>query len=107
MLTSSRAVGVLTKADAVPKGSKAREQWLEVIEGRNAEKSLLHGYFCTRQPDDEEREQGTTPAGARQAETYYFMNTEPWSKSSHKHRFGTGRLVETMSSLLERVIRET
>ncbi|KAI0027599.1 P-loop containing nucleoside triphosphate hydrolase protein [Vararia minispora EC-137] len=102
-----RTIGVLTKADAVPKGSRARDLWLEVIEGRNAKKSLLHGYFATRQPDDDERERGTTPAEARRAEARFFETSLPWSKSSHKNRFGITKLVETISPLLERVIKQS
>ncbi|KAI0321975.1 P-loop containing nucleoside triphosphate hydrolase protein [Amylostereum chailletii] len=102
-----RTIGVLTKPDVISKGSRSRDLWLEVIEGRNAKKRLLHGYFCTRQPDDDERDRGITFADARQAEARFFESTEPWSKSTNKNRFGIRKLVETLSPLLERIIKDT
>ncbi|EED79004.1 predicted protein [Postia placenta Mad-698-R] len=52
----TRTIGVLTKPDTLPPGSvKLRELWLEVLEGRSVSNHLVHGYFCTRQPDDAER----------------------------------------------------
>ncbi|KAI0066060.1 P-loop containing nucleoside triphosphate hydrolase protein [Artomyces pyxidatus] len=100
-----RTIGVLTKADVVAKGSKSRNLWLEVIEGRR--RPLLHGYYCTRQPDDDERERGISPTEARQAEAAYFDQNAPWSTSTHKHRFGIKNLAATLSPLLEKVIKDS
>ncbi|KAI0041018.1 hypothetical protein FA95DRAFT_1565838 [Auriscalpium vulgare] len=100
-----RTIGVLTKADVISKGSKSRELWLEVIEGRK--KPLLHGYFCTRQPDDDERERGITAAEARQVEMEFFETTDPWCRSTHKSRFGIKNLAKMLSPLLAQVIRES
>ena len=75
-----------------------------MLEGRNVQHRLTHGYFCTRQPDDAERRTGVSAAQARSSETAFFMKTAPWSKSSHQHRFGTPNLVKTLSSLLTNII---
>ncbi|TFY76660.1 hypothetical protein EWM64_g7352 [Hericium alpestre] len=99
-----RTICVLTKPDVVSKGSKSRGIWLDVLEGRA--KPLLHGYYCTRQPDDDEREGGMTPEKAREAEMRYFSTTEPWLSSTQKHRFGIKNLVDMLSPLLEKAIRE-
>ncbi len=99
-------VGVLTKPDTLSSGStKARSMWLEVLEGRRH--SLRHGYYCTRQPDDDERTRGITGADARAAELSFFQSTAPWSGSTHQHRFGTANLVQNLSSLLTHIIRES
>ncbi|OCH87803.1 hypothetical protein OBBRIDRAFT_827487 [Obba rivulosa] len=98
-----RTIGVLTKPDTLPPGStKMRELWLDVIEGRRH--PLTHGYFCTRQPDDEERVAGITAAEARQSETDFFKNNSPWSTAVYKDRFGTGNLVKSLSKHLTRII---
>ncbi|KZT22881.1 hypothetical protein NEOLEDRAFT_1180623 [Neolentinus lepideus HHB14362 ss-1] len=87
-----RTIGVLTKPDMLTSGAtKARDLWLDVIEGRRH--SLLHGYYCTRQPDDVERANDISAASARQAETEFFANTAPWSRSTQKNRFGTINLL--------------
>ncbi|KZT07896.1 uncharacterized protein LAESUDRAFT_811749 [Laetiporus sulphureus 93-53] len=102
-----RTIGVLTKPDTLAVGStKLREAWLELIEGRSDTNRLVHGYFCTRQPDDAERAAGITHAQARIAETEFFSSTPPWSSSSHQHRFGTANLVSTLSNLLIKYINE-
>ncbi|KII84204.1 hypothetical protein PLICRDRAFT_46578 [Plicaturopsis crispa FD-325 SS-3] len=101
-----RTIGVITKLDLLSVGStKVRDLWLEVIEGRRH--ALRHGYFCTRQPDDDERAAGVTPESARAAEADFFATTQPWAASVHQHRFGTSKLTATLSSLLVRVIDDT
>ena len=103
-MTDARS-GVLTKPDTLTSGAiKQQENWLDVLEGRNVQHRLNHGYFCTRQPDDAERRAGVSSAQARSSETAFFAKTAPWSKSSHHHRFGTPNLVKTLSSLLTNII---
>lgn len=103
-----RTIGVLTKPDTLPPGStKLRELWLELLEGRSANNQLMHGYFCTRQPDDEERATGITAPQARVAEAQFFASNSPWNKSSQQYRFGTQNLVDTLSKLLIQRIDET
>ncbi|KAI0673304.1 P-loop containing nucleoside triphosphate hydrolase protein [Trametes maxima] len=103
-----RTIGVLTKPDTIPAGStKRRQMWLDVIEGRNEEHALQHGYFCTRQPDDDQRLAKISPAEARAAETAFFRTTEPWSASVCPHRYGTQNLVKSISELLTRIISDS
>ncbi|KAJ7629835.1 P-loop containing nucleoside triphosphate hydrolase protein [Mycena rosella] len=99
-----RTIGVLTKPDMLSSGSKVRDLWLDVIEGRKHQ--LLHGYYCTRQPDDDERSRNITPAQARRAEGHFFATTTPWSTSTYKERFGTDNLVSTLSTLLVQIIND-
>ncbi|KAJ7468099.1 P-loop containing nucleoside triphosphate hydrolase protein [Mycena latifolia] len=99
-----RTIGVLTKPDMLSTGSKVRDLWLDVIEGRKHR--LLHGYYCTRQPDDDERSNNITPAQARRAEASFFAQTAPWSTSTYKNHFGTDNLVATLSTLLVQIIND-
>ncbi|KAI0753579.1 hypothetical protein BC629DRAFT_1554707 [Irpex lacteus] len=101
-----RTIGVLTKPDTLTAGAvKSKENWLAVLEGRRDK--TTHGYFCTRQPDDDERTKGITSAEARRAEKTFFESTSPWSGSKHRKRFGTENLVENLATLLSKVIDET
>lgn len=96
----------MTKPDMLTAGAtKACSLWLEVLEGRRH--PLRHGYYCTRQPDDDERSKGITAAEARAAETAFFQNTSPWAESTHRDRFGTAHLVRNISNLLTQIIRES
>lgn len=95
----------MTKPDMLTSGStKALELWQEVIEGRRH--PLIHGYYCTKQPNDVERSAGISSASARQLEMDYFNNNSPWKMSMHKGRFGTNNLVSTLSTLLVQIIKE-
>ncbi|KAM5536973.1 hypothetical protein V8D89_009302 [Ganoderma adspersum] len=102
-----RTIGVLTKPDTLPAGAtKSREIWLGVLEGRRHQ--LKHGYFCTRQPDDDKRLLGISPADARADELDFFKATAPWSTSSVAHsRFGTANLVKNISELLAGIITDS
>lgn len=84
--------------------TKAKELWLDVIEGRRHPLKL--GYFCTRQPDEDERANGLTQEGARQAESNFFNSTAPWSHhvKQYPERFGTRNLVSAISVQLARII---
>ncbi|KAJ7196517.1 P-loop containing nucleoside triphosphate hydrolase protein [Mycena pura] len=99
-----RTIGVLTKPDVLSERSNARNQWLDVLEGRKH--VLQHGYYCTRQPDDDERNRNITTAEARAAESQFFRSTTPWSASTHANRLGTDNLVSTLSTLLVQIINE-
>lgn len=93
----------MTKPDTLTAGAtKSRDLWLDVIEGRRF--PLRHGYYCTRQPDDEERANGITPSQARSAEQDFFSKTSPWSRSTRPQQFGTNNLIANLSKLLSQVI---
>ncbi len=78
--------------------------WLDVLEGRRH--TLKHGYYCTRQPDEDDRAQGMNPAQARLAEEDYFQKTHPWAESAQQTRFGTPNLVSDLSRQLSKLIDE-
>ncbi|KAK0196410.1 P-loop containing nucleoside triphosphate hydrolase protein [Armillaria mellea] len=100
-----RTIGVLTKPDMLPEGSvKNRALWLDVVEGRRF--PLKHGYYCTRHPDDADRNQGMTSEEARKAEMEFFTRTEPWNISIKPHYFGVKNLTAASSNLLIQIIQE-
>ncbi|KAJ7269617.1 P-loop containing nucleoside triphosphate hydrolase protein [Mycena rebaudengoi] len=81
-----RTIGVMTKPDMLSAGStKARDLWLDVIEGRRH--VLHHGYYCRLR----RRSSARLPPGRT---------------SSHKDRFGTANLISTLSTLLVQVIND-
>lgn len=103
--SNRRLSGVLTKPDMLSASSiNARNMWLDILEGRTH--PLKHGYYCTRQPDDLEREAGITTAEARATEVAFFSQNPPWSNSLHRQRLGIGNLVKTLSNLLIQIINE-
>ncbi|KDQ18068.1 hypothetical protein BOTBODRAFT_63785 [Botryobasidium botryosum FD-172 SS1] len=105
--TGQRTIGVLTKPDYLTSGStKRRQEWLDVVEGRSAHK-LRHGYFVTRQPDDDERAQGITAERARQVEMEFFNTQTPWNNSTEPRRFGTVNLTDSLSKLLTDIINKS
>ncbi|KAJ6593012.1 Dynamin central region-domain-containing protein [Mycena capillaripes] len=97
--------GVLTKPDLLSAGSTtARTLWHDVILGRRHK--LRHGYFCTRQPDDDERANGITAAEARRIETEFFARSDRWAMCPEQ-RLGTDNLISTLSSRLVEMISDT
>jgi hypothetical protein len=98
-------LGVLTKPDTLTTGAtRSKELWLDVVEGRDMRFPLRLGYYCTRQPDEDERRAGISNAEARQTESTFFTQTMPWSMSTHRSHFGTQNLVASLSRLLTRII---
>lgn len=103
----TRTIGVLTKPDTLTSGAtRSKELWLDILEGRDMRHPLRLGYFCTRQPDEDERRAGITNAQARRAEAEFFSRTPPWSLSSRPANFGTPNLVASLGKLLTRVIEQ-
>lgn len=100
-VTPLEPLGVLTKPDLVTT-IQQKTRWLDVIEGRAH--PLAHGYYCTRQLDEDQRSNGITTAEARAAEADFFLQTLPWARSAHQMRFGTPHLVANLSILLAEVI---
>lgn len=110
---SSTSSGVLTKPDMLTSGSiDAHTHWIQVLSG-NGPYPLKHGYFCTKQPDDEQRRLGITASDARTSENLYFETAKPWvglrendvaSGIKMRERFGMQKLVTRLSDLLVQII---
>ena len=94
---------MLTKADTV----KPREEgkWFNVV--RNREFPLDHGYYITRQPSTEERQDGIQWEDARAQETVFFGNESCCWSRENKDRLGTDNLIKALSKRLSRMIAQT
>lgn len=82
--------------------SQAQKLYLDVIEGRRH--PLTHGYYVTRQLNDDQRAKNLSNEMAREIEEAFFRTTKPWSQSKAADRFGTKNLSDALSRLLVDVI---
>ncbi|TFK69295.1 hypothetical protein BDN72DRAFT_796685 [Pluteus cervinus] len=111
-----RTIGVLTKPDMLTSGSlDAHDFWVKVLSGAGPY-PLERGYFCSKQPDDQQRRSGITPAVARKAEQDFFAKVESWSKIADtqiavgvrmRDRYGLPRLVASLSDSLIEIIGQS
>ncbi|KAG1896029.1 P-loop containing nucleoside triphosphate hydrolase protein [Suillus fuscotomentosus] len=103
-----RTIGVLTKPDTLGTGAiNQRRKWVEIIEGRSEEHTLMHGFYCVRLPDDSERAQRLSRAESQRRAAEYFDTTSPWKDVTERHRFGIPGFVSDISRLLIQLIEET
>lgn len=88
---TDRCIGVLTKPDCLPNGSRA-EKLQSVLDGKRFQ--LGHGYFVVKNPGQDLLDSGLTHRDARTQEDEYFARNEPWSStlSRYQDRFGTMNL---------------
>ena len=100
-----RCLGVLTKPDRLPKAYPL-DRIQNILSGRSFR--LGHGYYVTRQPDQEQINQGISYEAARDTEVKFFETITPWSShlQRHQNQFGTKSLNDRLSTLLEGAIRE-
>ncbi|RPA91160.1 P-loop containing nucleoside triphosphate hydrolase protein [Choiromyces venosus 120613-1] len=103
-LGEERTIGALTKPDTVGPGEYG--QWINILRGHSHR--LKHGYFVTKQPNQEQLVQGITHAQAREQEAEFFANTEPWKTelTDLKERFGTMALQSYLSKELGELIKK-
>lgn len=94
----SGSIAVLTKPDRIPPGDE--HGWLLLL--RNSRERHKHGWHCVKQPSSDEMRDGITWAEARDAETRFFMETEPWaSLDAFVHgRLGTVPLTKALGEML-------
>ncbi|TFK69296.1 hypothetical protein BDN72DRAFT_959668 [Pluteus cervinus] len=114
--TGQRTIGVLTKPDMLTSGSlDAHDFWVKVLSGAGPY-ALKRGYFCSKQPDDQQRRSGITPADARKAERDFFAGVEPWARIADnqisggihlRDRFGLPSLVASLSDSLVEIIGQS
>ena len=91
-------VAVLTKPDRLPPGEE--HSWLLLL--RNARERHKHGWHCVKQPSSDDMRDGITWAEARQAESSFFRETEPWSSLDAfvRGRLGTVPLTKSLGETL-------
>ncbi|KAF2275396.1 P-loop containing nucleoside triphosphate hydrolase protein [Westerdykella ornata] len=96
---TDRCVGVLTKPDRLPAGSRV-DKIRAILEGRSFK--LGHDYFVVKNLGQQEINAGFTNRDARAEEEKFFSTVEPWATElqSHKDRFGTAALQAYLSDKL-------
>ncbi|KAI5852607.1 P-loop containing nucleoside triphosphate hydrolase protein [Morchella snyderi] len=99
-----RTIGALTKPDTVGPGEY--DQWVNILRGNSHR--LKHGYFVTKQPNQEQLNQSIDHAQARAQEAEFFTKSEPWATDLQdlKHRFGTQALQSYLAKELGELIKK-
>lgn len=101
-----RTMAVLTKPDRLEKGIPLGP--LEkILSGDEDAFPVGHGYYVTKQPDQQQLNQHLSRQDAREEETRFFTTQEPWSTDlAHHHaRFGTESIRKKLSTLLFEAIK--
>ncbi|THH11229.1 hypothetical protein EW146_g8124 [Bondarzewia mesenterica] len=98
----TRTIGVLTKPDRIPERSE--QLWLRYI--RNDEEPLKNNWFCVKQPDAKELENGITWNDAREREDRFFRKTAPWDTLETEYRglLSTRNLISKSMDVLSSMI---
>ncbi|KAF8246742.1 hypothetical protein K440DRAFT_601938 [Wilcoxina mikolae CBS 423.85] len=101
-LGEDRTIGALTKPDTVEAGD--HEQWINILRGHSHR--LRHGYFVTKQPNQDALNKGIDNLTARRQEAEFFRNTPPWNRELRdlRDRFGTPKLAHYLSKELGKLI---
>ncbi|KNG50915.1 dynamin family protein [Stemphylium lycopersici] len=96
---TDRCIGVLTKPDRLPAGSR-HDKLMEVFDQKRF--ALGHGYFVVKNLGQDEINQGFTHQQARAQEQQFFGQGVPWSTTfkQYSHRFGTLNLQRFLSGKL-------
>jgi hypothetical protein len=97
---TGRCVGVLTKPDCLPAGSKV-EKLLDLLNERKF--PLGHGYFVVKNLSQDKIECGMSSQHARAEEKAYFQTIAPWvypQFQEHKGRYGIPNLSAYLSKQL-------
>lgn len=94
----SMTAAVLTKPDRIPPGEE--HSWLLLL--RNSRERHKHGWHCVKQPSSDEMRDGITWAEAREAETRFFAETDPWASLDAfvRGRLGTVPLTKALGEIL-------
>jgi hypothetical protein len=102
-LGEDRTIGALTKPDTVERGE--HDQWVSILRGHTH--CLRHGYFVTKQPNQDALNKGVDSAMARKLEHEFFHTTEPWATelSDLHRRFGTRNLGNYLAAELGELIK--
>ncbi|KAG9187167.1 hypothetical protein G6011_05038 [Alternaria panax] len=96
---TDRCIGVLTKPDRLPAGSRYEKLKAVFDQERFA---LGHGYFVVKNLGQDEIDQGLTHQQARLQEQGFFSQGEPWATEfkDYGDRFGTLNLQRFLSRKL-------
>lgn len=86
--------------------TSARQEWSDILQDRNPNHRLHHGYYCVRLPNDAERSRNITRAESQRNAAEFFNNTSPWKDIPERRRFGIPGFVADISRLLMALIND-
>lgn len=94
--------GVLTKVDRIEFGGSSK--WLRMLRGED--QPLMHGWYCVKQRDLVQLQEGVTWEEARSFETEFFQTTAPWADvgPSQRARLGSQKLADRLGSILSDLV---
>ncbi|EUC29865.1 hypothetical protein COCCADRAFT_29151 [Bipolaris zeicola 26-R-13] len=94
-----RCIGVLTKPDRLPAGSR-HDKLKEVFDQKRF--ALGYGYFAVKNPGQDEINQGISHGEARTREEHFFREDTTWSSTfkAYTNSFGTTNLQAFLSKTL-------
>ncbi|KAG9043510.1 hypothetical protein FS837_009470 [Tulasnella sp. UAMH 9824] len=97
-----RTIGVLTKVDRIEFGGASK--WLRMLRGED--QPLFHGWYCVKQRDLVQLQEGVTWEEARSFETEFFQTTAPWADvgPSQRARLGSQKLADRLGSILSDLV---
>ncbi|KAG8948033.1 hypothetical protein FRC04_010075 [Tulasnella sp. 424] len=95
---------VLTKVDRIEFGGSSK--WLRMLRGED--QPLMHGWYCVKQRDLGQLQEGVTWEEARSYETEFFQTTAPWADLdySQRSRLGSGKLAERLGTILSNLAQQ-
>ncbi|KAG8786770.1 hypothetical protein FRC16_001642, partial [Serendipita sp. 398] len=99
-----RTIPVLTKPDRIATAEHAT--WMRLLE--NQQEYFKHGWFCVKQSNQQQLDDGISWAEARQNEIEFFEHVMPWSglDDNLRRRLGTRALTHSLGLTLFHLICE-
>ncbi|KAG8974096.1 hypothetical protein FRC05_007844 [Tulasnella sp. 425] len=99
-----RTIGVLTKVDRIEFGTASK--WLRMLRGED--QPLMHGWYCVKQRDMGQLQEGVTWEEARDYETEFFQTTAPWADLNRvlRERLGSQKLAERLGYILSNLVSQ-
>ncbi|KAG8891849.1 hypothetical protein FRC01_014486, partial [Tulasnella sp. 417] len=97
-----RTIGVLTKVDRIEFGGASK--WLRMLRGED--QPLMHGWYCVKQRDMAQLQEGISWEEARSYETEFFQTMAPWADLNRveRQRLGSQKLADRLGTILSDLV---
>ncbi|KAG8913277.1 hypothetical protein FRC01_004629 [Tulasnella sp. 417] len=97
-----RTIGVLTKVDRIEFGGGSK--WLRMLRGED--QPLMHGWYCVKQRDMAQLNDGITWEEARSYEMEFFQTMAPWADLNRveQQRLGSQKLADRLGHILSDLV---
>ncbi|KAG9043508.1 hypothetical protein FS837_009468 [Tulasnella sp. UAMH 9824] len=99
-----RTIGVLTKVDRIEFGGASK--WLRMLRGED--QPLMHGWYCVKQRDMAQLQEGISWEEARSYETEFFQTMAPWADLNRveRQRLGSQKLADRLGTILSNLVSQ-